>query len=455
MLVQDPPSTLQCGSDLQSFDWRPLTLFETSRQHEHDEHEHEHGSKSRPPPPASTRRATAPGRWIVGGARANGSDLGRAALMACHMVAVPASIDWQPTERWNGNGAENVKPKTPSSSAAVKSSIKAPWMRSGPRSLRCTPRDTQEKSLALDWLTYLTTCIAAGGAEACYDWLGESAAWAAMTVGDEDVCQKRSAIKQLAAGSTSPRCTTRVETISIDTLQLSCAAPLTPKTPSSARASYSSSHAPWMKAGSRPSRCTPRKTPPGACAPRTLRGTQHAVLPSTSASSVSSTEMLLTDPSLLLPAHPRGLNGLAQNHARPCEPTTPPPQPVPPTMLALELEQNVSVTNTKLENGVGLYEITWSDKSDSVHTVWRRYNDFNALHTSLCNDHLVGAVVETIAFPPKRPMSSFSRSQRERLLDERRDNLENYLMQLILEGIVTPGKSDAAGELLAAFLTDN
>jgi len=129
--------------------------------------------------------------------------------------------------------------------------------------------------------------------------------------------------------------------------------------------------------------------------------------------------------------------------------------PQSPKVLALELEQNVSVTNTKLENGVGLYEVTWLDKSDREHTVWRRYSDFSSLHMSLCDDRMVGATVESIAFPPKRPLSSFSRAQRERLLTERRDDLENYLARLVLEGIVVPDKNDSAGEQLAAFLSDS
>lgn len=165
----------------------------------------------------------------------------------------------------------------------------------------------------------------------------------------------------------------------------------------------------------------------------------------------------------MLAPRPRGLVQLAQSTGQPREPPYPPPPlrppsasaPESPTVLALELEQNVSVTNTKLESGVGLYEITWSDKADSVHTVWRRYSDFSELHKSLCDDRNVGEIVESIAFPPKRPLSSFSRAQRERLLAERRDSLENYLARLVLEGIVVPDKSDAAGERLAAFLTDS
>lgn len=115
----------------------------------------------------------------------------------------------------------------------------------------------------------------------------------------------------------------------------------------------------------------------------------------------------------------------------------------------------MSVTNTKLENGIGLYEVTWTDRSGSVHVVWRRYSDFSALHLSLCDDCVVGEVVEKIAFPPKRPLLSFSHAQRERLLAERWGSLDDYLVRLVLEGIVVPRERDAAGELLMAFLSDN
>lgn len=290
--------------------------------------------------------------------------------------------------------------------------------------------------------------VAAGGAEASYDWLGETAAWATMAATAEAAIQSEPPFEQLPP----------IETLAIETLQLSCASTPTPSAPSSARLACSSIKTPWVRTGSRSVRCTARETPPGACAPRSPRTAALGHLVSSS----SSTELLTRSPSLVLVPRPRGLVQLAQSTGQPREPTyappplRPPSAPAPesPTVLALELEQNVSVTNTKLENGVGLYEITWSDKADSVHTVWRRYSDFSDLHMSLCDDRSVGEVVESIAFPPKRPLSSFSRAQRERLLAERRHSLENYLARLVLEGIVVPDKSDAAGERLAAFLTD-
>jgi len=294
--------------------------------------------------------------------------------------------------------------------------------------------------------------IAISGADASYDWLGESAAWATMTAAADGVVQSYPEITQLP----------RIEMIGLDSLHLSCATTPTP-TPTaigSAKSACSSIKAPWMRS----LRCTPRNTPPSACAPRS---------PRKRTARCSSTELLTTSPSHLLPPRPRGLAQLAQrsrqsrkqSSGQPREPKTPPPPlPLParnkstpqsPKVLALELEQNVSVTNTKLENGVGLYEITWSDKSDTMHTVWRRYSDFSALHMSLCDDRMVGAIVGSIAFPPKRPLSSISRAQREKLLVERRDDLENYLARLVLEGIVVPDKNDASGERLAAFLSDS
>lgn len=195
----------------------------------------------------------------------------------------------------------------------------------------------------------------------------------------------------------------------------------------------------------------------------------------------------MSSPLLMLPRRPRGLTGLQQSEpvaARPREPSTEPPPLVDaaatleaqhppasampsPNFLMLELEQNVAVTDTKMENGVGLYEVTWSDKTDTVHTVWRRYSDFDALHISLCDDRAIGEIVESIAFPPKRPLSSFSRAQRERLLEERKDDLETYLAKLVLEGIVNPSRlpgtpsgmslaavRDTASRTLAEFLGD-
>ncbi len=336
--------------------------------------------------------------------------------MACHMVALPAA--YVNTVGWESKGADGQED--------------------------CT-QGKRRSDTGRDWLNYLV--IAAGGAEASYDWLGESAAWASMTTtGDEETIQSAPVIEQLP----------RIETIAIDSPHLSCATTPTPTTRGFTRPAYSSIKTPWVRTGSRSLRCTPRDTPAGPCAPRSGRTAAVSRLTSS-----SSAELLTTSPSLMLAPRLRGLAQLAQGSDQPREPTTaPPPLRSPstsasPGVLVLELEQNVSVTNTKLEDGVGLYEITWSDKYDRLHTVWRRYSDFSALHMSLCDDRMVGETVESIDFPPKRPLSSFSRAQRERLLAERRDILENYLGRLVLEGIVSPGKSDAAGEQLAVFLKDD
>ena len=128
--------------------------------------------------------------------------------------------------------------------------------------------------------------------------------------------------------------------------------------------------------------------------------------------------------------------------------------------LLLELEQTVVVTATKIEGGVGRYQITWIDKHDVVHTVWRRYNDFAALHASLSADAVLGPTVAALSFPPKRPLSYFSRTQRQRLLKERRNELESYLGRLLLEGIVRTSAGertqaeDTPAKRLAAFLSE-
>jgi len=306
------------------------------------------------------------------------------------------------------------------------------------------PQGTWRSNAGRDLLNFLA--VAAGGAEASYDWLGESAAWATMTTTVEGGIQSTTVIEQLPL----------IETIAIDSPHLSCATTPTPTPQGSTRPSCSSIKAPWVRTGSRSMRCSPRDMPAGAYAPRSGRAAAVSRLTNS-----SSAELLTTSPSRMLAPRLRGLAQLAQGSEQPRESSTaPPPLRSPsssgsPSVLALELEQNVSVTNTKLEDGVGLYEITWSDKQDRLHTVWRRYSDFSALHMALCDDRMVGETVESISFPPKRPLSSFSRAQRERLLDERRDSLENYLARLVLEGIVSPSKSDAAGERLATFLKDD
>ena len=268
--------------------------------------------------------------------------------MACHMVAVPAHIN---------------------------NDVVGPCSEGPHQAKDCRPGRRRSEA-GWDWLS-----IAAGGAEASYDWLGESAAWAAMTAGCQATIQSPPADEQVLE---------RIELISVDPLHLSCATTPTAVAPSSARAARSSIKAPWVRSLD----CTPRDTTTGACAPRSLRAPTVGRLTSS-----SSAELLTTSPSLLLPPRPRGLAQLAQSSGQsdseqPREPTTcPPPLALPPRMssppqspknLALELEQNVSVTNTKLENGVGLYEVTWLDKSDREHTVWRRYSDFSSLHMSLC-----------------------------------------------------------------------
>lgn len=376
--------------------------------------------------------------------------------MACHMVAVPANVEWHSVGwrsnllQWNSTEPENSEKcsprKKPISSTAISSSIKTPWMRVGSRSLWCILRDTREESMAAipGWLTYLTTV--AGGAEPSYDWLGESAAWASMNIDGTDCTQESSAVENVVDGSRSPRVSSQIQS-----LQLSCDTTPTPKTPSSARAACSA-HIPWIKSDSQSHHYTPRENTVIACAAGSWRGANTC-----RSTSDSSGELLTISPLLMLPPRLRGLSRLAQNCKYPGHLIASPASSLSlsPTMLVLELEQNVSVTNTKLENGIGLYEITWRDKSDRVHTVWRRYSDFSTLHTSLCNDYTVGRTVGTIPFPPKLPLWSFSRAHRERLLAERRDSLENYLVRLVLEGIVTPDRDGSAGEVLAEFLTKN
>lgn len=334
--------------------------------------------------------------------------------MACHMVALPAA--YINTVGWECKGADDKKDGT---------------------------QRQKHSDVGRDWLNCLA--VAAGGAEASYDWLGESAAWAAMTTPDEAAIQSVP-IEQLP----------RIETIAIESPRLSCATTPTPTSRCPNRPIYSSIKAPWVRTSSL--RCTPRDTPAGACAPRSTRAATVSQLTSS-----NSNELLTNSPSIMITPRLRGLAQLAQGSEQPHEPTRAPPPPrspsvtssSSPSILVLELEQNVSVTNTKLENGVGLYEITWSDRYDRLHTVWRRYSDFSALHMSLCDDRMVGESVESIDFPPKRPLSSFSHAQRERLLAERRDGLENYLTRLVLEGIVSPDKSDVAAEQLKAFLMDD
>lgn len=300
---------------------------------------------------------------------------------------------------------------------------------------------------------WLNQWAVASVAESGYNWMDESA-WAHQA-GMEAAMQNNNGLVSWlfgGAGAGAGGQKERAESSEVEVLHLSCTTPTpTPSTPGTAKSACSSIKAPWVR-----TQVTHRcDTPRGAYAPKTVRS---GVTSNTT--SRSSADLLTTSPSLVLPPRPRGLDGLAKSRRHrcssqtPCEPVTAPPPTTPsPSFLVLELEQNVSVTNTKIESGVGLYEITWSDKNDAVHTVWRRYSDFSALHMSLCDDHLIGETVESITFPPKRPLSSFSRAQREKLLGERRDDLENYLARLVLEGIVTPGKNDAAGKRLAAFLT--
>ncbi|CAL4084325.1 unnamed protein product, partial [Meganyctiphanes norvegica] len=59
-------------------------------------------------------------------------------------------------------------------------------------------------------------------------------------------------------------------------------------------------------------------------------------------------------------------------------------------------------------------------------TVFRRYRRFRELHIYMC--HKYGAPIEELYFPPRRLFGNFS----EKVVGERRGQLEVYLQQLIV-----------------------
>ena len=337
-----------------------------------------------------------------------------------------------------------------------------------------------EPSRYTDWFMPLQHAAAAANhAELGYDlWLPHTDPWLATS--------DKTPSKGLAGWLLGERAPEAKQKPTIEALHLTCctssaSTPMSARNSATAAAPCASVRTVWARTSSATAARASQRcdTPRGMRAPRTVRSATAVSTTSASCSSIpSSSDLLRSSPTLMLPRRPRGLTGLQQSEPvaeRPREPNTEPPpladgttepealQPPSvapsPSFLMLELEQNVSVADTKIEDGIGLYEVTWSDKTDTIHTVWRRYSDFDALHTSLCDDRAIGEIVESIAFPPKRPLSSFSRAQRERLLEERKDDLEDYLAKLVLEGIVNPSKlgrgPNAAGERLGEFLGDN